>query len=148
MNKMVRFNIYHLFLWLFVGAGFIAVFVGMDAINNWGDNAIKSIFLGLLFVIGFGGEAILRYKFRIKKEESLIGNQEELIRLRSMEYSFIATVLYVFLLTISIYIMYEAEGNVPVGWLWFIAYSLVVVVNITSSSMILLTYRKQKKHFI
>lgn len=143
MNKMIKFHISHLLLWLFVAIGFISVFITLDAINNWGDNSLKSIMLALLFLIGFGGDYILRYIYRKRDGIIISDERDESIRLKAMEYSFILTMLYVFLITISIYTKYENIGLVPVGWLWFLAYSLVLVVHIFSSLIILIMYWKR-----
>jgi len=144
LNKTLRFNILHLILWSLVSVAFLWVFLEFDAIANWGDNALKSILLALLFVVGFGGDMILRFKFKLNKDETEADGLRDSLRLQAMESSYIATLLYIFIAAISIYIRYEDSGLVPVGWLWFLAYSLILVVNIASSLAILIMHHKNK----
>ncbi len=144
MKKALRFNVLHLILWSLVSVAFLWVFLAFDAISNWGDNALKSILLALLFVVGFGGDMILRFKFKLNKNETEADGLCDSLRLKAMESSYIATLLYIFIAAISIYIRYEDSGLVPVGWLWFIAYSLVLVVHIASSLAILIVHHKNK----
>lgn len=141
MNRMIRFNVFHLMLWSVVAAGFLAVFLGFNAIANWGDNALKTVLLALLFVIGFGGDFLLRRRFKDAGDDAV---GYEALRLKAMEISYILSLLYVFLAAISIYTRYEASGLVPVGWLWFLAYSLILVVHISASCAILFLHWKQK----
>ena len=141
MNRMIRFNVFHLVLWSVVAAGFVAVFLGFDAIANWGDNALKTVLLALLFVVGFGGDLLLRHKFKAAGEDVAA---YEALRLKAMEISYLFSLLYIFLAAISIYIRHEDSGLVPVGWLWFLAYSLILVVHISASCAILYLHCKQK----
>ena len=113
MNKQMKFSVLHLILWSTVAILFLVIFVSLEAINNWGDNRIKSIMLAILFLLGFGGDYILRYIFRKKTNE--IKNNK--IISKALGSSFIATCIYIFVISISIYTKYEGSGFVPVGWL-------------------------------
>ena len=39
--------------------------------------------------------------------------------------------IYVF--TIGLWLVYETGGQVPVGWMWFLAYGSVILASVTSS---------------
>jgi hypothetical protein len=65
--------------------------------------------------------------------------------MKSMGFSAIATFIYIFIVAISLYIKYEEAGSVPVAWVWYIAYSLVMVANITGSLASSIYYWKIEK---
>ena len=48
-----------------------------------------------------------------------------------------------FLISIYLYLRYEAVGAVPVGWLWFIAYSIIVVANVLASAFSIYLYKRE-----
>ncbi len=145
MSRQMRFHIYHLILWLIVTIGFLIAFSSGKTIENWGDNPKKTLLVAILFVIGYGGDTILRYIFRKKKDRVEIDERDLMIQHRSLMIAFIMVLLYAFLLTITLYIRFEAVGFVPVGWLWFIAYSLILAANVFSSTVTLFHYVKGGK---
>ncbi len=53
--------------------------------------------------------------------------------------------MYVFIVAISLYTYYETDGSIPVGWMWFMAYSLVLVANVSTSSCTIVLYKKADK---
>lgn len=142
MSKQMKQSIIHLIIWSVVALGFIIVFSGADTITNWTDNRIEKVILAILFLIGFGGDAVLGFVFRKKGDEIIKDERDISVSGKAMEASYIITILYVFLVTISIYTKYESEGMVHVGWLWFIAYSLVIMANISSSVCTIIMYKR------
>ncbi|MDM8533772.1 hypothetical protein QUF55_03610 [Clostridiaceae bacterium HSG29] len=143
MSKQMKYSVFHLILWSIVGILFLIIFISQDAINNWGDNKIKSIMLALLFIFGFGGEYILRFIFRKKPNMIIRDERDDKILAKALGSSFVGTILYIYLISISLYIRYEQSGFVPVGWLWFIAYSLIVIANIFTSIFSIIFYRSE-----
>ncbi len=53
--------------------------------------------------------------------------------------------VYIFVLAISLYLKYESVGSIPIAWVWFIAYSLVVVSFLITSAFSLIYYYKSGK---
>ncbi|SHJ12335.1 hypothetical protein SAMN02745751_01801 [Dethiosulfatibacter aminovorans DSM 17477] len=142
MSKKLRQSIIHLIIWSIVAVGFILIFSRANTIVNWTDNRAEKIILAILFLTGFGGDAILGMAFRGKGNEVDSDERDAAVTGKAMEASYIVTLLYVFLVTISIYTKYESAGTVNVGWLWFIAYSLVIVANVSSSICTIIMYKR------
>lgn len=142
MSSKLKQSIIHLAIWSVVAIGFILVFSRSGSITGWKDNRIEKIILTFLFLTGFGGDAILGIIFRKKNNETLSSEKDEAVKGKAIEASYIITLVYVFLVTISIYTKYENSGMVHVGWLWFIAYSLVIMANISGSICSIILYKK------
>ena len=53
------------------------------------------------------------------------------------------SIIYIFIFTICLFLKYEVAGVVPVGWLWVIAYSLIVVSNVVYALMTIIAYKKR-----
>lgn len=143
MTRQMKYHLQHLLLWVFVAIGFAAVFFRGDTLAQWGDNPRKTLMAALLIVIGYGGDIALRILYRKRSGRVDRDERDDAIQTRGLNVAFIGVLLYVFLVTISLYTRYEAKGAVPVGWLWFIAYSLIVMANLLSSATILVIYLKE-----
>lgn len=137
-------SLLHLVLWSIVSLIFVFVFFSKGTIENWGDNLNKTIMVSSLFFFGFGGDFVLRLIFKNKKNRIIKDERDDQISMKSMSTSAIVTFIYIFLVTISLYIKYEDTGHVPVAWIWFIAYSLIMVVNITGSLAASVLYWKSE----
>jgi uncharacterized membrane protein YbjE (DUF340 family) len=142
MSSKLKASIINLILWCIVAIGMLYIFFGREALSDWGDNQNKTLLLALLFVVGYSGQLIIGLKYRDRKNKVMKDERDLSIQNKAMSASFITTLLYIFLITISLYTKFEQAGSVPVGWLWFIAYSLVVVANISSSSFTIYFYQR------
>jgi len=126
MNKLTKLGVTKTLSWAAVAIVMVIIFSNKNAILNWGDNQIKTILLAVLIAFGLFMDLVIRTI--IKRGRQLKENQ---INYKNLNVEIIATLLYIFIIIITLYIYYESAGAVPVGWLWFIAYSTIVFVNIT-----------------
>ena len=133
MSKKMLQSLLHLVLWSIVAIILIFIFFSKGTISNWGDNKIKTVMLAVLFVFGFGGDFVLRMVFKNKKNKIIKDERDDYISMKSMGISAVTTFIYIFIVAISLYTKYEEAGSVPVAWVWYIAYSLVMVANISGS---------------
>lgn len=145
MSKKMKQSLFHFLLWFLVAVAFVIVFSSKGTIENWGDNKIKTVVIAFLFLVGLSGEFILRIIYRKKKNKIVVDERDEYITNKSLGAGYVITMLYIFILAITLYLKYESSGSVPVAWLWFIAYTLLIVANISSSAAALLCYWKSEK---
>lgn len=145
MSKKMLQSLLHLVLWSVAAIIFVFIFFSKDTISSWGDNTNKTIMLAVLFFFGFGGDFVLRLIFKNRKNKIIKDERDDYITMKSMGFSAIATFIYIFIVAISLYIKYEEAGSVPVAWVWYIAYSLVMVANITGSLASSIYYWKIEK---
>jgi hypothetical protein len=136
----MKHSLIHLILWLVVAVLFTLIFFSSGTIENWGDNRTKTLMLAALFFVGYGGDTVLRIIFR--KRRIVKDERDDYINLKAMSASFILSLIYVFIVAISLYTYFEAQGYLPIAWVWFIAYSLIVVANICGSAFSIFYYWK------
>lgn len=142
MSMQMKHAMIRMILWILVFVFFLSIFLTGDTLATWGDNRIKTIVVAALFLAGFGGDAILNIVYRKRKNLVTRDERDDWIQKQALSGGFIATLLYVFLVTISLYTKFESSGLVPVAWLWFIAYSLICVANISVTAFSVYFYRK------
>lgn len=142
MSHQMKYSLLNLIIWLVVAVLFISIFFTGNTIENWGDNHKKTLMLAFLFVIGYLGQLILGIIFRKRKNVITKDERDEYLLNKARASSFIATLVYVFIVAISLYDYYEKSGLVPVAWIWFIAYSLIIVANVFTSGFAIFFYRK------
>ena len=68
-------------------------------------------------------EALALWLTRGRPGQVVTDERDESIGRRAANGGLIAVLLYVFALSIVLWERHEASGCVPVGWLWFLAYS-------------------------
>jgi len=88
-------------------------------------------------IIGFGFASYYGMLFLTRKRPGAGGvvtdERDADIRRRANGTGFVVVLLYVFLLAIFLWEKYQAAGAVPVGWMWFLAYSTSFAAYISSS---------------
>jgi len=141
----MKHSIYTLIIWSVVAVLLIILFFSGNTINTWGDNRTKTLLIASLFFIGYAGSVLLWFIFRKRKNKIVKDERDDYVSLKAISSSFIFTLVYIFILAISLYLKYESAGSVPIAWVWFIAYSLVVVSFLTSSAFSLVYYYKSGK---
>ena len=129
-----------LLTWGIVAIGMVVVFSLPGTIENWGDNRLKTILLALLILFGFGSDLILRCCAASKRWGYRKDERDKNISTRAVSVGMIALVIYIFLFSITLYTCYETEGILPVGWMWFLAYSAIVVANVAVCLASLILY--------
>lgn len=144
MSSQMKHSILNFILWSGVAIFFLLVFFNGDTLENWGDNRTKTLMLAILFGIGFGGQLVLRIVFRKRKNTNTISSDErdDYIQNKAMASSFVLTLIYVFIIAISLYTFYEKNGVVPIAWVWFMAYSLILFANMCTSGFSIYHYYK------
>jgi uncharacterized BrkB/YihY/UPF0761 family membrane protein len=142
MSMQMKHSIMHLILWSLVFIFFLSIFLTGDTLETWGDNRTKTLVVAALFIAGFGGDAVLNFVFRKRKDKVTRDERDDFIQKQALSAGFIVTILYVFLVAISLYTRYETSGMVPAAWLWFLAYSLVCVANMAVTAFSVFYYRK------
>jgi hypothetical protein len=61
-----------------------------------------------------------------------------IVTARASQSTLIVVLVSVFALSVGLWTIYEAEGAVPVGWLWFLAYGTMFLGLITNALTVLI----------
>jgi len=140
MSGKMKQNIFHFILWFIVAVVLVIVFSTEGTIAQWSDNRTKTVLVAALFLFGFSGDAVLRIIFSKKRVPT--DERDKYIQNKALAAGYVITLIYIFILAISIYTKYENNGMVPVAWIWFIAYSLVIIANLSVSAASVYQYWK------
>lgn len=143
MSKLIKTFVVHCLVWSIVALGMIIIFSLPKTVSDWGQDRIRTVSLAVLFLIGLGADLFLRIYERSKKHGFMRDERDHYMQRKAVSAGFLITVLYIFILSISLYIKFETIGTMPIGFVWLIAYSTIVVANLSTGIFSLIYYGKQ-----
>ncbi len=101
-------------------------------------------------IIAFGFAAYYFMVFLTRNRPGLRGvasdERDKDVRMRANAAAFIAALVYVFVLAIFLWERYQESGLVPIGWMWFLAYSTSFAAYISASVAALVLESKASRH--
>ena len=84
--------------------------------------------------LGFLGYWLALWFTRQRKGHPPVSDERDLqIVARANQVTLIVVLVGIYVFTISLWIVFEAGGQVPVGWMWFLAYGSAILAFVTSS---------------
>lgn len=113
------------------------IFVGPQAFLN---NKIHFVVTSVLVAITMAGYACML--LITNKEDYVIDERDAYVQRKSFGIGLILSLLYVFLISIILFIGNRNLGTVNVAWLWFIAYSTFAFSYFITSLVILFYYNR------
>jgi hypothetical protein len=98
--------------------------------------------VAVVLVLGILASLAVRYFTRERKgaELTLVDERDQTIARQAAVGSFVSTALYVFLLCIGLDEAFQEVGAVPVGWVWFTAYSSWILAYFAQAVLSLFLY--------
>ncbi len=120
-------------LWSVVLIVFLALFFIASKPSEWSTNSNIKFISGIIFGIGY----ILFFIIQLKSKNNTKSENEYLIKYKSTNSTLMVILMYVFIFTILLYIIYENDILMPVSWMWFLAYSTVFLTYIVNSGFYL-----------
>ena len=114
-----------LVIWGTVAVGFGLVFFLSGGAASYADDSIRMLIAAVILGAGFIGYVSMLYLTREKEDDkSLIRDERDLeIARQANEIALVAVLVFVFSVSIILFLSYETAGNLPVGWMWFLAYA-------------------------
>lgn len=143
MSKSMKVSIIYTIAWGLISVCMIVIFSLPNTISNWGENPIKTVVLSALFLLGFLINLFLRLYEKSKKHGFKKDERDKKIQADAIFKSLSILLVYIFLLCVALYLFYENTGMMPIGWVWFIAYSQIAVVYFLVSLFAVIGYKKQ-----
>jgi hypothetical protein len=148
MTQSHKRAIWTLCIWGSVALAFVVFFFFVGSPDSYANTKPVRIAVGIVFAIGYLSYAGMLYLTRIRSgNPSIIADErDELIAGKGSNAGMIVVLIYVFLLAISLWENFQDEGCVPVGWMWWLAYSTTFMAYISSSVAILILHRRSDDH--
>ncbi len=115
---------YGLGIWGLATAAFSLVFFSGGGAVTYADDSIRIFAAAVILGTGFIAQIIMVYQTREKSNgKALIRDERDLeISLQANEIALVAVLVFVFVVSISLFLGYENAGSLPIGWMWFLAY--------------------------
>ena len=110
-------------IWTVVAVGFALTFFSGGGPGDYADDGIRRAMGGAFLAFGFFGTPLMRWWTRGRPGEVATDERDEGIGRRSATGGLVVVLLYVFGLSILLWERHQGTGCVPVGWMWFLAYS-------------------------
>ncbi len=120
-------------MWSVVLLVVISLFFVGSGPEEWGTDSNRRFSAAVIFGIAYSVFFYLQFKIRQPKKDE----RDFLIELKASSASMICILIYVFAFCISIFVYYENENWMPVSWMWFIAYTTVILSYIVNSGFYL-----------
>ena len=121
-------------IWTVAGIGF-----GLTFFFRGGPRELATDSMGHLAGAGFLGFGFVAYWLalyltRQRKGRPPVSDERDLqVLAQANQVTLIVVMVGIYSFTIGLWTVYEAEGQVPVGWMWFLAYGSAILAFVTSA---------------
>ncbi len=128
--------------------GLMIVFFSGGGAETYVQDMTRKILLAVLLGLGYLLLFLVLFLVRVKSKDKsiLMDERDERIARQAMGTAFVVFAIYVFLMCISLYEAYYKSEVMPVGWMWFLAYSSGFVAILSRSIATLVLYKRMSGH--
>jgi len=121
-------------IWTIAGAGFLGAFFSGGGPGGWPADSLRHLTGAVALGFGFAAYWLALWLTRQRKGRPLVSDERDVqIVARSNQVTLVVVLVGVFAFTIGLWTFFEARGQVPVGWMWLVAYGSVILAFLTSS---------------
>ena len=125
-------------IWSVVAAGFAWTFFWGGGPADYAEDGTRRALGGAFLAFGFFGTPLMQWWTRGRPGAVAADERDQAIGRRATTGGMVVVMLYVFVLSIGLWERHEDSGCVPVGWMWFLAYSTAAVGYLTPAVVSLL----------
>lgn len=124
-----------LLIWSVVAAGFLTTFFAAGGVETFAEDSMRFAAGAVFLAFGFVGTPVMAYLTRARagSQHLAADERDERILLRASRGALITTGMYVFLACIALWDAYQEPGSVPVGWMWFLAYTTAIFLYLSTA---------------
>ena len=126
-------------IWTAAGIGFAVTFFTGGGPGGFPEDSGRHLAGAVALAFGFFGYWLVLWLTRRRKGAPPMADERDLhITARANQATLMVVLVAVFAFTIGLWTTHEAQGQVPVGWMWFLAYGCVILASVTSAVTILI----------
>lgn len=124
MTQAQKRAIWTLSIWGIVTITFLVLFFTGGGAATFDQDRTRFLSIAILFASGFISYFIMMYFTRATPGEKplITDERDEQISRKASSAALVAVLTFIYALCISLFVAYEDQGNLPVGWMWFLAY--------------------------
>jgi ABC-type transport system involved in cytochrome c biogenesis permease subunit len=148
MTQARKRAIFTFLIWGSVMAAFSVIFFLGGGPERFALEKWRRVASGAIIAFGYLSFGLLLFLTRIRPGNRAVGSDErdEEIKKSANATAFVVVLVYVFALAIFLWERHQGSGFVPVGWMWFLAYSTSFAAFISSSVIALIQESKASGH--
>jgi hypothetical protein len=121
-------------IWSLAGLGFVGAFFSGGGPGGWATDSLRHLVGAAALGFGFVGYWLtLWFTRRAKGAPPATDERDVQVVARANQVSLVVVLLGIFACTIGLWVAFEPRGQVPVGWMWFLAYGSVILASVASS---------------
>ncbi|MBN1224621.1 MAG: hypothetical protein JXB23_15335 [Candidatus Aminicenantes bacterium] len=112
------------------------------------QDTTRKLLLAVLLGLGYLALFLVLFLVRVKPkgQTMFMDERDERIARQALGTAFIVLAIYVVLTCIVLYEFYYSSRVMPVGWMWFLAYSSSFVAISSRASVTLIFYARMNRH--
>jgi len=143
MTQLKLRAVWSLVIWSLVMAGLCIVFFAEGGADTFLDGESRVTLTRVFFTIGFSAYFLLLIltKRRSGTNEQIKDERDEMIQKQALTAGFYVVIAYVFLFSVGLYAFYKVYNEtvlMPVGWVWFLGLSSLILGHITIAASTLI----------
>jgi hypothetical protein len=121
-------------IWTLAGAGFLLTFFSSGGPEGYSTDSLRHLTGAAALGFGFGGYWLMLWLTRRKRGGPPLSDERDVrVQAQANQATLIVVLVGIYIFTIGLWIVFETEGQVPVGWMWFMAYGSGILAFVTSS---------------
>jgi len=125
-------------IWMLAGVGFLVAFFSGGGPGTWAEDSGRHLAGAAALAFGFLAYWTVLWATRRKPGGPPLADERDYeIVARANQATLVVVLVGIFAFTIGLWTVYESAGQVPVGWMWFLAYGSVILASVTSAAAIL-----------
>jgi hypothetical protein len=130
-------------IWGLAGVGFLGAFFSGGGPEGWATDSLRHLAGAVALGFGFSAYWLVLWLTRQRRGQPPASDERDVqIVARANQVTLVVVLLGVFAFAISLWTIFEAQGQVPVGWMWMVAYGSAILAFLTSSATTLILDRK------
>ena len=137
-------------VWSLSAVGFCLAFFSGGGADEFDTDSLRHLLAALAIALGFVAYWIVLWLTRQRKgrpDAVVMADERDLqVMARAGQATLVVLILGIFLLTVTLWTVYESEGVVAVGWMWFLAYGAVYLTLITHAAATLVMDARSAGH--
>lgn len=148
MTQARKRALFTFLIWGSVMAAFSVIFFLGEGPRAYAAERWRRVAGAAIIAFGYVSYLLMLFLTRIRsgQQDVAMDERDASIRTRANATAFIVVLIYVFALAIFLWERHQASGAVPVGWMWFLAYSTSFAAFISTSVIALILESKASAH--
>lgn len=117
-------------IWALAGAGFTIAFFAGGGPSEYADDRARIVAGVVAIAFGYAGYLIAILATRARGGKVATDERDAQVVAQASRATLIVVLVVVFALSVGLWEGYREAGSVPVGWLWFLAYGVVILASV------------------